>query len=295
MKVIVRLKGGIGNQLFSYSAARRLALTNNCELVIDSISGFLWDHQFKRKYELDNFNISSRMATPEERFEPFSRVRRHLFKFFSSMVDYENRKYIEQNESYFDYNLLNLKLKHVVYLDGLWQSHKYFSDVENIIRSDLKIIPPTDHLNVKFSEIINSCNAIAIHIRWFDSPGMISKNNISLSYYRNAINFITEKIEAPHFFLFSDDPPAALLGLGLTEKHVTLVKHNSQAENNYADLWLMTKCRNFIISNSTFSWWGAWLAAAENKIVIFPKLDINDDGNIPWAMSGEMPNKWIAI
>ena len=75
-KVIVRLKGGLGNQLFCYAAARRLSLVNDAELVLDTVTGFEYDHLYKRTYSLAGFSISARLATPQERMEPFGRIRR---------------------------------------------------------------------------------------------------------------------------------------------------------------------------------------------------------------------------
>lgn len=89
MKLIVRLKGGLGNQLFGYAAARRLALVNRAELVLDDVSGFARDWQYRRQFMLDSFNISGRRATPAERFEPFERYRRGMMKWVSRRSDPE--------------------------------------------------------------------------------------------------------------------------------------------------------------------------------------------------------------
>ena len=80
LRVIARIKGGLGNQLFCYAAARRLALVNNAELVIDDVTGFVRDHQYCRQYMLDRFQIPVRKATPSERLEPFERYRRGVHK-----------------------------------------------------------------------------------------------------------------------------------------------------------------------------------------------------------------------
>ena len=74
IKVIPRILGGLGNQLFCYAAARRLALVNNAELVIDDVSGFLYDHDYQRKYQLNHFGIQSRKAALEIIFEDHSRL-----------------------------------------------------------------------------------------------------------------------------------------------------------------------------------------------------------------------------
>ena len=93
-KVIVRVKGGLGNQLFCYAAARRLALVNDAELVVDDVTGFCRDKIYGCKYALDKFNIKARKATPAERMEPFERGRRAMAKYFSKARPFNKRRYV---------------------------------------------------------------------------------------------------------------------------------------------------------------------------------------------------------
>lgn len=295
MKIISRIKGGLGNQLFCYAAARRLALTNNAELVIDDVSGFIRDREYRRQYALDHFHIPCRKATPKERLEPFSRYRRQVAKLIARIQPFSKRSYIEQEGDDFDSRLVNLKLHGCVYLDGLWQSEAYFQDVEQTIRDDLRIIPPSDAMNQLMADAIRNCNAIALHVRWFDSPGASAINNISASYYQRAIALMDEKIDSPRYFLFSDNTEAAREKLGLDNERVTLINHNKGDDGAYADLWLMSQCHHFITANSTFSWWGAWLGGSKDKIVLCPNLEVREDKTAPWNLSGPMPFGWIMI
>ena len=294
-KVIVRVKGGLGNQLFCYATARRLAIVNNAELVIDDVTGFKRDFKYKQKYLLNNFRIDARKATPAEIMVPFERVRRKIAKMIAIRKPYNNRFYIQQEGNDFDVRLLNLKVSNTVYLDGYWQSEGYFKDVEQDIRKDLQIIPPDNYINKKYAEIIQSCNSIAIHVRWFESFGTESiGQNAPLDYYNRAIRGIRERVEKPHFFIFSDNTIDAQKLLNLSSDEATYVSHNKGIENAYADLWLMTLCKHFITANSSFSWWGAWLGAKqESKIVITPKM-------IPtkmrqWGFRGLIPKSWLQI
>ncbi len=295
MKIITRIKGGLGNQLFCYAAARRLALTNNAELIIDDVSGFVRDHEYQRQYSLDHFHIPCRKALPKERLEPLSRYRRQLAKLIARRQPFFQRRYIEQEGDDFDVRLLNLKPQGQVYLDGLWQNEGYFNDVEQTIRDDLRIIPPTDVLNQSMAEEIRNSNAVALHVRWFDAPGSAAINNISSGYYQRAIALMQEKIDSPRYFLFSDDPESARTKLALDKERVTLVLHNKKDENAVADLWLMTMCQHFITANSTFSWWGAWLGGGKEKIVVCPDLEIREDKTAPWSLSGQMPSGWLKL
>jgi len=293
-KIITRIKGGLGNQLFCYAAARRLALVNDAELAIDSVTGFARDRQYDRQYALDHFHIPVRKATPAERLEPFERYRRAGMKWVSRRKPFVKRHYLEQEGRDFDGRLLALKVNGTIYLDGLWQSEGYFKDVEQTIREDLRIIPPMDALNQRMAEEIRYSPAVAVHVRWFDAPDSTATYNVSTDYYRRATALIEDKVESPRYFLFSDDPDAARARLALPEGRVTFVSHNRGDENGYADLWLMTQCQHFITANSTFSWWGAWLAGGKEKIVVSPELEIR--GKITaWNFSGQIPSNWLTI
>lgn len=291
-KIITRIKGGLGNQLFCYAAARRLAFINNAELVIDDVTGFVRDRQYNRKYALDHFHVPIRKATPIERLEPFERYRRGLMKWLSRRKPFAERHYLEQEGYEFDERLLALKVKETLYLDGLWQSDGYFKDVERTILEDLRIIPPTDILNQRMADKIRNSQAVALHVRWFTSPGSIVTHNVSSDYYSRAIDLMEKNIELPHYFLFSDDPELARVKLNLPESRVMFVSHNRGDDNSYADLWLMTLCKHFITANSTFSWWGAWLGGEKEKVVICPS------GNATiatWDFAGQIPDSWLKL
>jgi hypothetical protein len=293
IKIITRIRGGLGNQLFCYSAARRLALVNHAELIIDDATGFARDREYRRKYMLDRFNIPVRKATPGERLKPFERYRRGVMKWLSRSKPFGERRYLEQEGRDFDERLLGVKIKGTVYLDGYWQSERYFKDVEQIIRDDLRIIPPADGVNQCMADKIRKMNAVALHVRWFDYPNRMSSCNLSADYFHKAISFMERKIVSPHYFIFSDDPEAAHARLTLPECRFTLISNNRGNENSYADLWLMTLCRHFITANSTFSWWGAWLGGAIDKIVVTPDLKI--DGKAAWGFKGLIPDGWIKL
>jgi hypothetical protein len=262
-KVIIRLKGGLGNQLFSYAAAKSLSHINGSELVIDNISGFVRDRKYNRHYQLKHFNISARLATSSERMEPFGRLQRHLMKKMSTLKKFEIRKYIEQEKNDYDDRFLKIQTKGAVYLDGYWQSEQYFVNIENIIRKEFVITPPTDERNNRIAEHIRSLNAVCLHIRWFDKPniekGEDFSNNIEKEYYEKAISLICTQTSNPHFFIFSDYPSDAVNFFSDLNEDFTVVNHNQGDESAYADLWLMSMCKHFVIANSTFSWWAAWL------------------------------------
>lgn len=168
-RIIARVKGGLGNQLFCYAAARRLALVSNAELIIDDVTGFARNRQCRRRYILHRFSIPARRATPRERLEPLERYRRGVMKWISRGKPFADRRYLEQERLDFDSRLLALRIEGTVYLDGLWQSEGYFKDVDQTIREDLQVIPPTDALKLGMAERLHGNSAVALHVRWFDA------------------------------------------------------------------------------------------------------------------------------
>lgn len=292
--ILVRIIGGLGNQIFSYAAGRRLALINNTELVLDDVSGFVRDYAYQRHFQLDHFNIPCRKATPAERLEPLPRVRRYLKRAMSRGRSFGDRSYIQQEGVDFDPRLLAVKPCGAVYLEGYWQSEQYFKDVEAIIREDLYIIPPTDEANRAMAERIHGCLAVAVHVRFFDAPQEQGVNNTPGDYYARALAKMERLAPHAHYFLFSDQPEAARARIPLPENRITLVSHNQGDENAYADLWLMTQCQHFIIANSTFSWWGAWLAAHAGKQVVAPGFKMRE-GKMSWGFEGLIPEEWIKL
>lgn len=293
-KIITRILGGIGNQLFCYAAARRLALVNHAELVLDNRSGFVRDHIYRRHYQLDHFSIPCRKATAAECLEPFSLVRRYLKRHWSQRQPFARRMYIQQESIDFDPRLLQFKPQDTVYLEGYWQSEGYFKDVEETIRADLRIKPPTDAINQAMAERIQLGQSVAVHVRFFDNPSELGANNAPGDYYGRAVARMDAIVPRAHYFIFSDQPTAARDRVPLPDERVTLVHHNLGDTQAYADLWLMTLCQHFIIANSTFSWWGAWLAAHADKQVIAPGYE-KREGKMWWGFKGLLPERWIRL
>lgn len=294
-KIISRIFGGIGNQLFCYAAARRLALVNGAELVIDEVSGFAYDTVYKQRYQLDHFSIPCRKATAAERLEPFLRVRRYCKRAYNRRRPFGERSYIQQEGIDFDPRLLQVKPRGTVYLEGYWQSEKYFKDVEETIRADLKISSPIDKANLEMVSCIRNTLAVAVHVRFFDAPNETLVNNTPGDYYARAVERMETLVPGAHYFVFSDQPEAARARIPLPDARITLVAHNCGDDMAYADLWLMTQCKHFIIANSTFSWWGAWLGIRKEKIIVCPGMKLTCGTITSWGFRGQIPDSWQKI
>ena len=245
---------------------------------------------------LDNFSIPCRKATPTERMEPFERGRRAVTKYVSRLRPFEKRRYIEQEGIEFDPRLPDLKFDGTVYIDGLWQSENYFKDYESQIRSDLQMTHPQDEENRRILQSIESSESVAVHFRFFDSPDSETQcHNIGMTYYSRACQTISHRVASPHFFVFSDNPDAARKNFEVIQASFTIVDVNHESGNDFYDFRLMSACRHFIIANSTFSWWGAWLGKFEKKLVIAPANTIRSTGITAWGFAGLIPERWVRV
>lgn len=290
-RVIVRMKGGLGNQLFCYAAARRLAMHNGAELVIDDVSGFARDRRYSRQYALDHFSIPCRKATPQERMEPFEQVRRRLARWMGRVSTFGTRGYVEEERPDFDSRLLGLKVNGTVYLDGLWQSSLYFEEIEGVIRQDLRIRELEDKSNREMADKIRAANSVCVHVRWFDHYAPL---NLEDAFYERAANEIEQLISDPHYFVFTNDRGRTAARLKSLTGKITYVGNNAANDVAHADLWLMTQCKHFIIANSTFSWWGAWLSTSIGKIIMCPP-PLSKSGIQLWSSASAIPLSWLQI
>jgi len=292
-KVVAYLCGGLGNQLFIYAAAMRLAHVHGAELVLDDVSGFARDHDFQRFYQLDHFHVRGRKATPAERFEPCSRIRRSIVRRINLRRPFPQRSYVFQEGRGFDSRLLSFAPRGTVHLEGLWQDERYFQDAEPLLRKDLVIKPPRDPRNRALASEIRDTNAVAVHVRFFEDIGAAEINNTPAGYYKRAVDFVMSRVSSPRFYVFSDQPESVLQRLALPKHSTTVVGLNRGDDGAYADMWLMTHCRHFIIANSTFSWWAAWLGASPHAMVLAPGRPSQNAHS--WGFEGIIPDRWIRI
>lgn len=298
-KLVVRLKGGLGNQLFCYAAARRLALVNDAELVLDANTGFKYDHLYKRRYALEMFSIPVRLATPAEQMEPFGRVRRLIARKLSEKKPLSQRRYIQQVGVNFDPGILSLRLNYgTTYFDAFGQSEKYFYDTRILLKEELKIQSHSDIYSHSLAIKIKESNSVAIHFRWFDQETNIDSPNIQISFYKKAIEHIKENISNPLFFIFSDQPEKSevILDNVIGKLPRIIVNQKENTDSAILDFWLMRQCKHFIIGNSTYAWWAAWLGELDNTgtRVIAPGRYINPYENITaWGFPYLLPDRWI--
>lgn len=257
-KAIVRVKGGLGNQLFIYAFGKYLNLKYNIAVHLDTKSGFVKD-EYKRKYLLDNFNIKLKECSLKEAaFIPLKKridfIPNNLF-----------RNSIILQEEDFNYDCIhdNKYDKKIIYFEGYWQKLIYVEEFALSLREDLQIKKKIDPQNISLAREINNSESVAVHIR-----KIRFHTHINIDYYIDAIAKVKNLLPNFKLFIFSDDIEWCKNNLRINED-LFFVENNKNDEIN--DLWLLSQCKHFIISNSTFSWWGYWLSKDKTKIVIKPK------------------------
>jgi len=264
--IIARIRGGLGNQLFQYAAARALAWYKGVPLKLDL---YTYDKRKSRSFGLDQFKIDATLATRSE-VHQFTGSN-FLVRFLNKRENYLRCPQVLSQPHYHFYSDF-FSMPTPIYLSGYWQSEKYFVNFDTQLRQQILLNRPLGDSAAKWKGLIEKNNSIAIHIRRGDYSANSNYNSffgtLPISYYEKALEEMKRKVSAPQFFVFSDDLEWCKQNLSFLAD-VTFVSHNepvSPAE----DLILMSFCKHQIIANSTFSWWGAWLNRNPEKQVIAP-------------------------
>lgn len=296
--IIVRLMGGLGNQMFQYAAARRLALRHGAEVAFD-LSAFdeAPSGDTPRKFELHHLSVSARLATPLETAEMSGAYRSALQKAHSWLRRVTGQKCYSRNvfverDSSFCSEVLNLPDN--VYLRGYWQSEKYFQDVTKSLRDELMVRNDPSGRNRELLSRISATQSVAVHFRrgdYANNPETSAYHGTpSPEYYRQAISFLCERVENPFLYVFSDEPEWVKQNMAFSVP-AEIVDHNPP-EMGYEDLRLMSSCKHAIIANSSFSWWGAWLIRNPDKLVIAPHRWLNRAED---SISDRLPPGWLQV
>lgn len=268
--IIAKIQGGLGNQMFQYAFGRALAEKHNTPLKLDVTMFPAYKYH---SLSLDKLSIKAPFATNEEvrRFTMHRRRPDWPLKILNPIL-YDPQKYIVEKTSYFDPK--EFEVRPPCFVDGYWLTEKYFLDIEPAIRSEFAISGVFNEYTRTIEEKIKAAeHPVMLHVRRMDfaNDPTMKKNHgtVSPDYYKHAIEHIHERVSNPTFFVFSDEPAWAKENIlpGVPTEYI-----GQGAEWNYLDLYLMTLCEHFILANSTFGWWGAWLSKSyRNNITIMPK------------------------
>jgi hypothetical protein len=287
--VIVKIMGGLGNQLFQYAYARSLKELGY-DVFLDNTSFFDFEAHSQgttyRNYLLDNFEITINPAN------------KNICKLFcdASKISIITRLFYKLKKVFIlrlkDKNFSNcinfspevFNISNNTYISGYFQSEKYFIKIRDLLINELKLKKEISFFDEE-NLFKNEKNIVAIHIRRGDylSLGL----DLNIEYYHEALRIIETKIQNPYFFIFSDDLDFCKNNLQLINKKYSFININRQY-TDCEEFILMSRCHHHIIANSSFSWWAAWLShtiTPDIHIVIAPSK---------WDHC-ELPDNWIRV
>ncbi len=288
--IIVRLKGGLGNQMFEYALGRVLSIKNETELLLDlSFLDLNIQGVTKRNFDLDIFNIQAKIADKSQTPFIFKLYKsKILLKFTQKLREILN---IKGQEKGFAFDPRALSWQGDVFLDGHFQSPKYFEGFEDTIKADFNLKNTPNEKILTLAEEIKKTNSLCMHIRRGDYVGNALHEVVDNEYYKTGLKYLSENTKIEKIYVFSDDISWCEKNLKF-EMPVMLVDESFSGVKGEGHMYLMSLCNNFIIANSSFSWWGAWLSSRENKIVVCPKNWFSD----PSINSEDLiPESWIRI
>lgn len=288
--MIVRLKGGLGNQMFQYAFTKQLEYVYGIkDILMDGSFYTRADQVTVTQYNsIDDFDVHYKKATAEDIKKAclFSHSQKPMTLSYRIPMLLEivlNKRYYHvKNFLYVDPE----ELRKYRYLDGSWQCPKYFEGIEVILRKEFTYQKPISNVVQLQIDRVKNENSVFIGIRRGD---YVKPENIGMygelkdPYYNEAIRIICEKVEDPVFYVMSDDINWVKNNIHFNVP--VIYREDHMIGNAHEEMMFMSACKHAIIPNSTFHWWGAWLINNPNKIVITPapwfadntKIDIVPD------------------
>lgn len=271
------LCGGLGNQLFEYAYARSLALRSGARLQIDTVSFFELDHRYKRTCQLDAFSLPDDVELIRKK--PFcSHLRRRMNTLLSRGKSLEEARMVKDPWPRGFYpEHAKWTAQRDLSLLGYWQCEGYFTAYAEQIRKDLSFSASVAPERKQIVAEIRSSESVAIHVRRVDYSPVLD-----MSYYALAIKEARSTLTSPRFFVFSDDPDW-WREHGEMGDDVEIVEDVGLPDTE--DFKLMCQCQHYIIANSSFSWWAAWLGSGEDGSVYAPSAGF-------WSNPNTVPDAW---
>ena len=268
--IIVRLIGGLGNQMFQYAFGKALAERHGTELKLD-LSGFATSDPSitPRQYALDIFSLQPLFASRKEVIRLQRRIPVRLADALLTRVLGPKKSYVI--DDYSRYSPVAAESPDNVLLQGYWQSPLYFDSVETELRKDFRFRHPPGAGPSSLIGKISAGNSICVHVRRGDFLTNPLHGVLGTDYYREAAEKIALMVKDPVYYIFSDDIEWCRSNLGFLGNS-TFVDSSYAGYKDQDHLRLMSACKHFIIANSSFAWWATWLNGDEGKIVIAPSM-----------------------
>jgi len=275
--IFIRLKGGMGNQMFQYAFGLKLANKLNTNLKIDLSS--LLDRSkgdfVYRNYDLDIFKLKGNFLNNPKLLQTIYQTKsRAVTKLIEKWV-LNGKKHIKEIDFHFQEDFIATASMKNIY-EGWFQSHLYFQGVEEQIRNAFQFNEAILDSSKTLLDKIKASNAICLNVRRTDFLKVDNLNTTNLNYFINAAKHMASIVDNPVFFIFSDDIKWCQENIKL-EYPIEIVGHEHKGRKFGNYLQLMIACKHYIIPNSSFAWWAVWLNENLDKKVIAPKKWFNDD------------------
>jgi Glycosyl transferase family 11 len=278
--IYVNIRGGLGNQILQYIAARNLGTRLNTKVCIDkSFYDNIKKETTARDFQLDDFNIRAEFMSDDL----INKVRKS-HTFFNKMIStFRSNKIRVVNEGDVEAQEIFQNPKDNVYLRGYWHKYEYFAQVRESIAGDFSLSYELSDEQSKLEEMVSNSNSVSVHIRRSD---YINKDNLQRygkcdeNYYSEAMKHIEREISDPSYFIFSDDIAWCRENI-LSHNKINYVSLGIDSRPSF-EIYLMGKCYHNIIANSSFSLCGAVLNSNKKSIIIAPNPWFNidrDDGS----------------
>ena len=286
--IIIRIWEGLGNQMFQYAYARALK-EKGMDVRIDLNKAYdetfeKYRNNAKRENHIQNFRISL-PSIDMDKFGKYGYLSKDtwLKRSIFCLQKYSLWKYKFYEEQVQCYSDKSAGIKGNYYVKGWFQSEIYFKNIRNIL---LKEFIPKEKIRIskKLHEALEDPKSVSLHVR----RGDYVRVNIALDtiYYERAIDYIEKNYTKPIFIIFSDDLEWVKKNIHINGKCIFV--NEDKKLKDYEELFIMSRCRTNIISNSTFSWWAAWLNQNEDKVVIAPRTWLKGQRKI-------VPDEWLVL
>lgn len=287
--IIIEVSGGLGNQMFGYAFAKALSIEKKDKLCI---SKRLLKNDSLRVYGLDHFQLSKNVDLVEDNcFLNIIHIFRYNFSkaLSKACIKIKNRHIFSVHDSLFERKYIDIPYsKHAFNIyRGLYQNAKYFDAYRQDIVNDFTSLDVLNEREKQYECDILESESVCLHIRRGDYVHSTLHNVCTMKYYKEAVLQIKRRKENLKFFVFSDD-----IEYAKKELNIENAIYVDRTSSDYIDLHLMMKCKNFIISNSTFSWWAQYLSTNEDKMVFAPSVWLSDEK--PYE-NGLYLDSWICI
>ena len=290
--LIIRISNGLGNQLFMYASAYAISKELSRKLLIDNESSF-YSNKNISDYLLNNFNITSEIPSDNKKFK--------------SLYGYLKRKFLLKTDLFRRNKFFYIEKKNIdnnMYVEGYFESEKYFLNYKRSLSNEFKFKNPDIYKNNLYFHNISKSNSVALCIRQNRFIEGINNNNEvnrkkswnytleQIEYINKSVQIIKSKISNAKFFLWSNDFQNLESNFfDFDYQNINLNNVNDSIDKTILGLYLLTNCKHYVVTGSSFNWWGAWLSANQNKIIIRP----SHFKNFTFNNKDLWPENWLSV